>query len=354
MLRVMLDQSRADRLAGLKTAGLVCGYPGSPLGGVDLEIGRNHPVFEAADVYHQLGLNEELAATAIYGTQLIHEVPGARFDGVFGMWFGKSPGVDRAADAFHHANFHGIGRNGGVLAVAGDDPHARSTILPSDSNTLFSSLYMPVLAPGSVQEVLDFGRHGFALSRAAGLWVGFKLISDVADSTATVDVGLDRVTPVLPTVHFDGSPLEPRLRPNEAGPPMIEREREVFYGRLEIARQYARLNGLNRIVGATDGQRRGILVSGKTYFDLREALFSLGVDTAAIRILKIGLVYPFDEEIAREFAKGLDEILVVEDKLPFLENFLKAALYGSSDAPQVLEVRCAGQAPVDGVWRAVR
>ena len=341
MLRVLLDQARADRQAGLKTAGLISGYPGSPLGGVDMEFMRNSRVFESADIYHQLGLNEELAATAIYGTQLIHDVAGARFDGVFGMWFGKSPGVDRAADAFHHANFHGTAHNGGVLVVAGDDPHARSTILPSDSNTIFSSFYMPVLSPGNVQEVLDFGRHGYALSRAACLWVGFKLISDIADSSGTVDVGLERVNPIIPAVEFDGAPFKPQFRPNEAGPPMIEREREIYYGRLEVARQYARLNGLNRIVVNPKQARRGILVAGKTYFDVREALRALdlddaGLEAAGIRILKMGMVYPFDHKTAFEFADGLDEILVVEDKRPFLESFLKNALYGRPDAPVVI------------------
>ncbi|WBX86200.1 indolepyruvate ferredoxin oxidoreductase family protein [Sphingosinicella microcystinivorans] len=340
MLRVLIDQTRSDRAAGLNTAALVSGYPGSPLGGVDTEIMRHAPIFEAEQVFHQLGLNEELAATAIYGTQMLHQVPKPKYDGVLGMWFGKSPGVDRAADAFHHANFHGTGRNGGVLAVAGDDPHARSTILPSDSNTIFSSFYMPVLAPGNVQEVLDYGRHGYALSRAAGLWVGFKLISDIADSSATALVGLDRVAPVVPEVVYDGQPFKPAFHSNEAGPPMLEREREIYYGRLEIARRYARLNGLNRIVGARAGARRGILTGGKTYYDLREALKLLGIDDEAldargIRILKMGLLYPFDRETALEFADGLADILVVEDKRPFLELFLKDVLYGRQSMPGI-------------------
>jgi len=267
-------------------------------------------------------------------------VPGARHDGVFGMWFGKAPGVDRAADALHHANFHGVASNGGVLAVAGDDPHARSTILPTDSNTILSSFSMPILAPGNVQEVLDLGRHGYALSRAAGLWVGFKLVSDVADSIGTAEVGLDRVRPVVPELLFDGAPHRPQFRANEAGPPMIEREREIHYGRLELARRYARLNGLNRVIGVGPGARRGILTAGKTYYDLRAALDSLGIDeaglaAAGLRILKMGMVFPFDAATARDFAEGLEEILVVEDKTPFLEQALKSALYGRPGAPLV-------------------
>ena len=341
MLRVLIDQAHADREAGLNTAGLISGYPGSPLGGVDLEMLRNRTVFEAAGVHHQLGLNEELAATAIFGTQLIHDVPGARFDGVFGMWFGKAPGVDRAADALHHANFHGVGKNGGVLVVAGDDPHARSTILPTDSNAILASFYMPVLAPGNVQEVIDFGRHGYAMSRAAGLWVGFKLVADVADSIGTAAVGLDRVQPVIPEVRFDGEVYRPSFRPKEVSRALIEREREILYAKFEIARQYARLNGLNRVLGAGAGARRGIVAGGKTYFDLREALRSVGLDdaglaAAGIRLLKMGMVHPFDETIALEFAEGLEDILVVEDKRPFLEDALKAALYGRPGAPTVV------------------
>ncbi|MCB2050659.1 MAG: indolepyruvate ferredoxin oxidoreductase family protein [Novosphingobium sp.] len=291
--------------------------------------------------FHQLGLNEELAATAIYGTQMVGEVPGPKYDGVFGMWFGKSPGVDRAADALHHANFHGTARHGGVLVVAGDDPHARSTILPSDSNTILSSFYMPVLAPGNVQEVLDLGRHGYALSRAAGLWVGFKLISDIADAAASVEVGPDRVSPMLPKVVYDGADFVPDFHANEAGPPLIAREREIYYARLELAREYARINGLNRIIGAGDGARRGIVASGKTYFDLREAMRMLGIGDAdlerlGIRILKIGMVYPFDTRTAMEFASGLEDVIVIEDKRPFLELALKDILYGRGDAPTIV------------------
>ncbi len=170
----------------------------------------------------------------MFGSQTLHTVPGAKYDGVFGLWFGKAPGVDRAADAFHHANFRGVGRNGGVLAVAGDDPSPRSTIVPSDSNAIFSSFYMPVLAPSDIQDVVDFGLHGYALSRAAGLWIGFKLVTDVADSAASIIVGRDRIRPRLPEVLLDGRPLLPRLRLNEAGAALREAEREIFYGRLEI------------------------------------------------------------------------------------------------------------------------
>ncbi|MDB5914734.1 MAG: hypothetical protein JWP22_3409, partial [Ramlibacter sp.] len=342
LVRVMLDQRRLDQRNGLNTAGFVCGYPGSPVGNVDGEMADNKPLLDQHHIVHRTGLNEELAATAAFGSQALHEVPGARYDGVFAMWFGKAPGVDRSGDAFHHHNFRGVGRNGGVLAVAGDDPHARSTIFPSDSNGAFYKFFMPVLAPGNIQEVIDYGLHGYALSRAAGLWVGFKFVTDVADSAGVAWVGPDRVRPVLPQVLFDGAPLKPVFRPNEAGPPLIEAERRIATGQLEIARRYAALNGLNRIVVRPQSPRLGIVTSGKTYYDVRQALRDLGFTSdealaeAGIGLLKMGMIYPVEPDIVREFARGMPELLVVEDKRPFLELFLKDILYGSPDQPRIV------------------
>jgi indolepyruvate ferredoxin oxidoreductase len=345
LVRLMLDQRRLDRRAGLNTAGFVCGYPGSPVGNVDDEMARNQTLLDAHHVVHRTGLNEELAATAAFGTQALHEVPGARYDGVYAMWFGKAPGVDRSIDAFHHHNFRGVGRNGGVLVVAGDDPHARSTIFPSDSNAAFYKLFMPVLAPGNVQEVLDYGLHGYALSRASGLWVGLKFVTDVADSASVAWVRPERVKPVVPQVLLDGKPLQPVFRPNEAGPPLIEAERRIADGQLEIARRYAALNGLNRIVVRPQAPRIGIVTSGKTYYDVRQALRDLGFTSdamladAGIGLLKMGLIYPVEPDIVREFARGMQELVVVEDKRPFLELFLKDILYGTADQPRVLGKR---------------
>ena len=342
LLRLMLDQRRLDQRNGLHTAGFVCGYPGSPVGGVDDEMMRNQPLLDAHHIVHRTGLNEELAATAAFGTQALHEAPGARYDGVFAMWFGKAPGVDRTGDALHHHNFRGVGRNGGVLVVAGDDPHARSTIFPSDSNAAFYKFFMPVLAPGNVQEVIDFGLHGYALSRASGLWVGFKFVTDVADSAGVAWVGQDRVRPVRPQVLYDGRPLEPVFRPNEAGPPLIEAERRIATGQLEIARRYAALNGLNRIVVRPAEPRIGIVTWGKTYYDVRQALGDLGLGSdealaqAGIALLKLGMIYPVEPDIVREFARGVPELLVVEDKRPFVELFLKDILYGTPDQPRIV------------------
>ncbi|VTU39939.1 indolepyruvate ferredoxin oxidoreductase family protein [Variovorax sp. PBL-E5] len=341
LLRVMLDQRRTDLRNGLQTAGFVSGYPGSPVGGVDDVMVDNRDRLASNHIVFQPGLNEELAATAVFGTQTLHALPGARYDGVFGMWYGKSPGVDRAADALHHANFRGVGRNGGVLVVAGDDPHARSTIYPSDSNWLMAGSYMPILAPANIQEVLDFGLHGFAMSRASGLWVGFKLVTDVADSCASALVGHERVRPVLPEVMLDGAPVRPKIRINEAGPPLLEAERQIYYGQLEVVREYARLNGLNRIACDPPEARIGILTCGKTYVDVRQALTNLGLSeqdlhAKGIRIMTMGLLYPVEPTLLKAFARGLDEIVVVEDKRPMLELFLKDLLYALPDRPVVV------------------
>ncbi|MEZ5728168.1 MAG: indolepyruvate ferredoxin oxidoreductase family protein [Burkholderiaceae bacterium] len=301
---------------------------------------RRQALLDGQHIVHQPGQNEELAATAVFGTQTLHEAPDPRYDGVFAMWYGKGPGVDRSGDAFHHHNFRGVDRHGGVLCVAGDDPQARSTIFPSDSNAAFYKFFMPLLAPGNVQEVIDFGLHGYALSRASGLWVGMKFVTDVADSAGVAEVGPERVQPVIPEVRFDGQPLEPRLGINDLTVAMVEAERRIVGGQLEMARRYAAFNGLNRIVVNPPQARLGLIAPGKTYYDLRQALRDLGLNDAmlaehGIRILKIGMIYPLDPEIVREFADGLDEILVIEDKRPFVELFVKDILYAVRNRPWV-------------------
>lgn len=341
LLRVLLDQRRLDVGKGLNTAGFVCGYPGSPVGGVDGEMQRNADLLAQHHIVHKQGLNEELAATAAFGTQLLHTVPGPRYDGVFAMWFGKAPGVDRSGDAFNHANYRGTARHGGVLMVAGDDPHARSTIFPSDSTPAFYKFAMPVLAPGNIQEVIDFGLHGFALSRASGLYVALKLVTDVADSAAIAMVGSDRVQPKIPQVMFDGRPFQPTLRVNDVAGALVEAERVMVEAQLEVARRYAALNGLNRIALDAPDARIGIVASGKTWYDLRQALDDLGLTDAllranGVRLLKIGMPFPLEPDIVRRFAQGLEEILVVEDKRPFLELFIKDVLYAEPARPRVI------------------
>jgi indolepyruvate ferredoxin oxidoreductase len=210
LLRLMLDQRRADQRNGLNTAGFVTGYPGSPMQGVDGAMLSNKRLLEENHVVFRPGLNEDLAVTAVWGTQTLHTVPGAKYEGVFSLWYGKALGVDRSADALHLANFRGIGRNGGVLIAAGDDPHARTTAYPTDTSLTFASLYMPVLAPGNVQEIIDLGLHGFAMSRASGLWMGFKIVNDVMEATSVVDTSPQRIKPIIPEVDFEGRRVEAR------------------------------------------------------------------------------------------------------------------------------------------------
>lgn len=340
LVRLPLDQHRADARRGLKTATFISGYRGSPLGGYDIELARQERLLEEHHVVHQPGLNEELAATAVYGSQLASTFPGARYDGVLGMWYGKGPGVDRTGDVFKHANHAGTGRNGGVLALGGDDPSSKSSTLPSDSEVAFYDALMPTLYPGNVQEILDLGLHGFMLSRISGLWVGMKIITNVADAAGTAEISPDRITPVIPTVELDGRPFQHQLNWRLIAPGNLEMERTIHYARLELARRYARQNELNRVTVSSTDDWLGILTAGKSYYDVRQALDELGLGEAAlnrygIRILKMGMLFPMEPATVREFAHGLREILVIEEKRSFLELFLKEALYSLPDRPLV-------------------
>jgi indolepyruvate ferredoxin oxidoreductase len=341
LVRLPMDQHRADRRAGLKTATFISGYRGSPLGGLDLTLERLPDLLKKHHIHFSSGVNEDLAATAVFGSQMVGLLPGARYDGVLGIWYGKAPGVDRSGDAFKHANFAGIGKNGGVLAMAGDDPPCKSSTLPNYSEVAFFDANFPILYPGHVQELLDLGLHGFALSRYCGLWVAFKVVTNVADESGTVEVGPDRVRPVLPSFEVDGRPFSHQMNPTLLAPHSLEMERSIYYHRLEAARQYAAANGLNQIVVPTPGAWFGILTAGKTYYDVRQALDELGLDDAAlrrvgIRLLKLGMIYPLEPGIVREFARGLEEILVVEEKRSFIELFTRDILYHASDRPMVV------------------
>jgi len=340
LVRLPLDQHRADRRRGLHTGTMISGYQGSPLGGLDKELARNRALVEEHHVRHVPGLNEELGATSAWGSQLAAQLPGAKYDGVLAMWYGKAPGLDRAADSLRHGNFVGVSRTGGGLAIVGDDPGCKSSTIPSASESLLASLQMPVFFPGNVQEVLDLGLHALACSRASGLWSGFKIVTSVADAVATAAVAPDRVMPVMPSVEWNGKPYEHVPNANLLAPASVDMERTLLGPRTELALAYARENGLNRIEGA-ERAWLGIVVPGKTYYDLMHALRELGLDRGAleragIRILKLGMISPLEPEIAREFAHGLDEVLVAEEKGPFVETLLKDTLYGSADAPRIL------------------
>jgi len=341
LVRLPLDQHRADRRRGLNTATFISGYRGSPLGGLDQTLERYGRLLAEHQVVFSSGLNEDLGATAVFGSQMAHLFPRPRFDGVLGMWYGKAPGVDRSGDAFKHANYAGVGRNGGVLALCGDDPVSKSSTLPSHSEVALWDALMPTLYPGNVQEVLDLGRHGFMLSRASGLWVGIKIVTNVADESGTAEVAPERVDPVIPVVELDGRPFEHQINVNLIPPYGLDMERTLYLARLEMARRYARDNGLNRITAPTREAWLGIVSAGKTYYDVRQALLELGLDEAAlrhhgIRLLQMGMLFPTEPGILHEFARGLEEVLVVEEKRAFLELFAKDALYGRADRPHVV------------------
>jgi indolepyruvate ferredoxin oxidoreductase len=341
LVRLPLDQHRADLRRGLNTATFISGYRGSPLGGFDQTLERLPVLLKAHDVVFSSGLNEDLGATAVFGSQMAGLFPKPKYDGVLGMWYGKAPGVDRTGDLFKHANYAGVGKNGGVLALAGDDPLSKSSTLPSASEVALYDAFMPTLYPGNVQEILDLGLHGFMLSRTSGLWVGFKIVTNVADEIGTAEVDAERVSPIIPVVELDGKPFQHQINVNLIPPYGLDMERTIHGARLELARRYAYDNKINRITVPTPNAWLGILTSGKTYYDVRQALTELGLDEGAlrrygIRILKMGMLFPMEPRIVREFARGLQEILVVEEKRSFLEMFAKDVLYGTTDRPQVV------------------
>jgi indolepyruvate ferredoxin oxidoreductase len=230
LVRLPIDQHRADRRRGLNTATLISGYRGSPLGGFDLTIERHRAMLGEANIHFISGINEDLGATAIYGSQLVHAFPNPKYDGVLGMWYGKGPGVDRTGDIFKHANYAGVGRNGGVLAVGGDDPTAKSSTLPTHSEVAFYDALFPVLFPGNVQEILDLGRLGFELSRYTGLWVGFKIVTNVADEIGTAEVSPDRNAVTDPGFTVNGRPWRPTQNASLLPPFTLELEREIHEG----------------------------------------------------------------------------------------------------------------------------
>ena len=354
LVRLPLDQHLADKRQGLNTATLITGYRGSPLGAFDFQLQRAGKLLKDHHIIFTPGVNEDLAATAIMGSQIANLMPDPRYDGVLGMWYGKGPGVDRTGDAFKHAQITGVGRYGGVLALAGDDPTAKSSTIPSHSEVALYDAQMPILYPGDGQEILDMGRYGFALSRYCGSWVGFKIVTNVADEFSTAEVSPERVEMFDPGFIFNGQPWQHTQNPALLAPHSLNQEREIQEGRLEAARLFAAANGLNRIIVSTSDDWLGIVAAGKTYYDVREALQQLGLDEAAlhrygIRLLKVGMLYPLEPTIVREFARGLDEILVIEEKRAFIELFLRDILYPLPDRPTVVGKRDeAGQLLVRG------
>ncbi len=344
LVRVPLDQMRADRKAGLKTATFVSGYQGSPLGGYDREIINHKRLMDEYHIVHKSGLNEELGATAVMGSQVSATFPQQRYDGVLGIWYGKAPGLDRAGDAIRHAQYAGTSQHGGVLALTGDDPANKSSTLPSASEFTLSDLHLPILHPGNVQEVLDLGRHGVYLSRTSGLWSAIKIVTAVADGSGTAEAGPDRIIPIIPEFEWNGRPYRPKVTGRLGGAVANSVEQEIHEARTELARLYGIENKLNKITVNPGDAWLGIVSTGRCYHEILAAAKNLGLaeeDLAShgIRVLQMSMPYPFDRAIARQFAQGLTEILVVEEKRPFIEGQLREALYGMANPPVIVGKR---------------
>ncbi len=341
LVRLPLVQRRLDLANGANTATFISGYPGSPLGGYDLELQRRRRLLAEHHVVHQMGVNEELGATAVMGSQLAQQLPGPRYDGVVGLWYGKANGFDRSMDALRQANLIGTTRTGGAVALVGDDPTAKSSPTPGASEFAMAAVMMPILHPGDVQEVLDLGLHAIALSRACGLWTALKISTTVADGSGSAFVSPDRVHPVMVDMTFDGRPYVHVPNSHMYGQKVLTMERSMLYARVPAALAYAKANDLNRVTVRGERDRLGIIAGGKNYFELRQTLRELGLDDdqlhrLGVRLLQLRMPYPLDGDVIRDFAAGLEEILVLEDKRPFVELFVKDELYGLADRPLVL------------------
>ena len=341
LVRLPFDQMRADRRAGLRTAAFVSGYQGSPLGGFDRELISRPDLQKEYGVVHRPGLNEELAATSVAGSQLVSTLKTATYDGVAGYWYGKTPGLDRAADAIRHGVFAGTSRHGGVLALVGDDPACKSSTLPSRADALVTAIGMPFLDPGTMQDVLDLGRHGIEMSRVSGLWSAFKIVTSVADGSGLATVSPDRVRPIVPVLEINGKPWTPTLSGFTTVPTSLQQEAEMMGPRIEMALRYLVENRINTNVIESPSPWLGIVASGANAEAVLAALATLGLDeerasALGIRLLKLRAVYPFDVEAIRRLAKGVKTLLVVEEKRNVIEMLVRDTLYSSVERPVVI------------------
>ena len=342
LVRLPMLQRERDRAQGLNTAGFISGYRGSPLGMYDHALWRAKSFLKQHDVEFAPGLNEDLAATAVWGSQQVGMFPGARVDGVFGIWYGKGPGVDRSVDALKHANSAGTSPNGGVIALAGDDHGCQSSTLAHQSEQVFAAALMPVINPATLQDYLDLGILGFALSRYSGCWIGFKAISETVESSASIISDPNRVQIVMPE-DFTMPPGGLGIRWPDAP---LDQERRLHGPKMAAVAAFARVNRFDRIVLDSKPARLGIMATGKAYLDLRQALADLGISDAeaqelGLRIYKVALTWPLEETGARQFAEGLQDILVVEEKRGFIEDQLVRILYNmdASRRPSVVGKR---------------
>src|SRR3984893_9917156 len=347
IIRLTLMQKERDRRAGLNTAGYVSGYRGSPLGGLDQQVLRAKPFLDRHDLVFQPGINEDLAATALWGTQQAELRGEGKYDGVFGVWYGKGPGVDRTGDVFRHANFAGTSRHGGVLALMGDDHTAESSTTAHQSEYHFVDVMIPILNPAGVQEIIDYGLYGFAMSRFCGTWAALKCMHETVESTAVIDGRLDRVDIVTPDDFvFPEGGLNIRLRDSFLG-----QEARLYDYKRDAMLAFVRANKINRYI--TSGGRNakiGIITVGKSYLDVRQALDELELDEVkcnqfGIRIFKVGCPWPVSYPELKEFAAGLDLIIVVEEKRSLIEVQVREELSGSANQPV-----CIGKKDERGDW----
>jgi len=328
LVRLPMLQHQRDQLAGLNTAGFISGYRGSPLGGVDQSLWKARPYLDRHNIVFQPGINEDLAATAVWGSQQVNLFEGAKYDGVFAMWYGKGPGVDRSMDVIKHGNAFGTSRYGGVLAVAGDDHACKSSTLPHQSEHMFIGASIPVLCPANVQEVLDLGVFGWELSRYSGCWVALKAITENMDSAISADIDPNRVNIIVPE---DFQLPQEGMHGRWPSTP-LEQERILNQYRIYAARNFARVNKLDKVVIDSENARLGIITTGKSYMDVLQALDDLGIDQEkasqiGLRVFKVGMSWPLEPENTHSFANGLEEILVVEEKRSIIEDQLTGQLY---------------------------
>src|SRR5215467_13385658 len=347
LIRLTLMQKERDRRAGFNTAGYVSGYRGSPLGGLDQQFLRAKPFLDRHDIVFQPGVNEDLAATALWGTQQAELRGEGKYDGVFGMWYGKGPGVDRTGDVFRHANFAGSSPHGGVLALMGDDHTAESSTTAHQSEYHFVDVMIPILNPAGVQEIIDYGLYGYAMSRFCGTWAALKCMHETVESTAVIDGRLDRVNIVTPDDFvFPEGGLNIRLRDTFLG-----QEARLYDYKRDAMLAFVRANKLNRYI--TSGGRNakiGIITVGKSYLDVRQALDELELDEVkcnqfGIRLFKVGCPWPLSQRELKEFADGLELIIVVEEKRSLIEVQVREELYGSANQPV-----CIGKKDEQGNW----
>jgi indolepyruvate ferredoxin oxidoreductase len=355
--RLLVEHRALDRRRGLRTASFVSGYQGSPLGGLDRMLADMKDVLDENDIRFVPGLNEELAATAVWGSQIDLPTDTARYDGVTGFWYGKGPGVDRATDALRHANMYGVNRRGGAVLLVGDDPASKSSTVPAVSERSLAALGIPVLFPRNATEIVTLGLHAIEMSRASGCVVALKIVADVADGAWVVDSTDIDVSPVLPAIEWNGHPYAYTQSPIVLRPAMIvEAEAELVGPRLALVHEYSARNGLSVTEIDAPDARIGLVASGSCFDSLRQALKDLGVSddalvSAGIRVLRLGMMSPVEPEAVHRFAEGLEEIVVVEDKTSFLEMQIRDLLYGTQRAPRIIGKKDAtGQRliPADG------